>query len=471
MFSNIPLDYCAVMIEHMFVSITLQPPPSPWAHLHVPVVDPTGWGVDRIHIGLRDLERIRRQVEAATAMLVAALPENRDSVASLAREIGISTREARRRRDVAAVVAAIPNAGELLAGGVLSAEHVAALVPVIGDPAAAALAAAAVDQTPEEVVRAVRQHRLDHEHGTDTTRRQRAMRSLRFFNGPEGMIGLQGLLPPIEGATLKGMLEAILDGHWRAEHPERAPLLGAHGGDCREQRMADALLELAGIESFGATQASNNAAALQGTTAGTTPNDATNATGTAGPDHVGIAAPGRTVPTDIAERRAAGRKATTKPAKPSKPTVVIVFDIDKYQADMLGVGPVAVTEALFDLAKADLYYSFVNMHGEILKFGRARRDPTPLQRIAVIARDRTCFYPGCTLPATQCEIHHLNEWIRDRGFTDVEVLAPACDPHHGHVHLEQLVAQRERDGTVTIRQRSTGIIVTVACQKRAAVAA
>ena len=151
--------------------------------------------MDSIHGGLRDLEHIRREVDAATALLVAALPENRDSVTSLARESGVSTREARRRRDVAAVVAAIPLAGELLAGGALSAEHFAALIPMIGDAAAAAFATGAVDQSPEEVVRAVRQHRLDLEHGADTTRRQRAMRSLRFFGGPEGMIGLHGLLP------------------------------------------------------------------------------------------------------------------------------------------------------------------------------------------------------------------------------------------------------------------------------------
>ena len=163
-----------------------QSPPSPWACLSVPDIIPEGWPVSSLHSGLRDLERIRRQVDAATALLVAALPENRDSVTSLARESGVSTREARRRRDVAAVVAAIPLAGELLAGGALSAEHVAALVPIIGDPAAATLAAGALDQTPEEVVRAVRQHRLDQELGSDTIRRQRAMRSLRFFNGPEG---------------------------------------------------------------------------------------------------------------------------------------------------------------------------------------------------------------------------------------------------------------------------------------------
>ena len=46
------------------------------------------------------------------------------------------------------------------------------------------------------------------------------------------------------------------------------------------------------------------------------------------------------------------------------------------------VGP-AVVE---DLAKADLYFSFTNMRGEILKFGRARRDPTALQRLAIMAQ-------------------------------------------------------------------------------------
>ena len=408
--------------------------------------------MDSIHGGLRDLERIRRQVDAATALLVAALPENRDSVTSLARESGVSTREARRRRDVAAVVAAIPLAGELLAGGALSAEHVAALIPMIGDAAAAAFAASAVDQSPEEVVRAVRQHRLDQGHGADTSRRQRAMRSLRFLDGPEGMTGLHGLLPPIEGATLKSMLAAIVDGHWRAEHPDRAPMPGSHGRDAHEQRMADALLELAGIEAFGATDTGD----------GSGQNDAT-----ADPAHQESDAGGPEVPANELQRR---RTSNARRARAAKPTVVIVFDVDKYQADMLGVGPVPVTETLFDLARADLYYSFVNMHGEILKFGRARRDPTPLQRLAVMARDRTCFFQGCNVPATQCEIHHMDEWLRDNGFTDIDALIPACDAHHDHVHLEKLIVQRERDGSVTIRERATGIIIALTTPRRAAAA-
>ena len=94
---------------------------------------------------------------------------------------------------------------------------------------------------------------------------------------------------------------------------------------------------------------------------------------------------------------------------------MIVFDVDKYQADMLGVGPFAVTETLFDLAKADLYYSFVNMQGEILKFGRARHDPTPLQRLAVMARDRTCFFPAAASPQRDARSTTLTSGCATRG--------------------------------------------------------
>jgi len=291
------------------------------------------------------------------------------------------------------------------------------------------------------------------------------------------MVGLNGLLPSIEGATLKALVDGIMNRNWQAEHPERAGVLGGHGGDTREQRAADALLELAGIGSFEAESATSpqrdatidsddprRATNESGTDAGAEGGDADS--GEAG-DGAELRGPGQSKAVEATgpARRRPG-PASAASAKPPKPTVVIVFDIDKYQAEMLGVGPVSVTPSLFDLARADLYYSFVNMQGEVLKFGRARRDPTPLQRIAVMARDRTCFYPGCTVPAPQCEVHHLNEWLLDNGFTDVEVLVASCKAHHSHVHFEALVAQRARDGTVTVRQRATGVVVAIASPER-----
>jgi hypothetical protein len=112
-------------------------------------------------------------------------------------------------------------------------------------------------------------------------------------------------------------------------------------------------------------------------------------------------------------------------------------------------------------ALRELYYLFQNTTGEVLKMGRARHNPTPQQRLAVIARDRCCTWPGCSTPADLCGIHHFNEWLADQGQTDVEVLGLFCRPHHRHLHLENLKATRETDGTVTIRdRRSNQIILT-----------
>ena len=140
--------------------------------------------------------------------------------------------------------------------------------------------------------------------------------------------------------------------------------------------------------------------------------------------------------------------------------MVIVFDVDRYEAEILGHGPTPVTPDLFDRVKADLYYFFKNTKGEILKFGRAKRDPTAAQRLAVEMRDRHCLYPQCRAPASRCQVHHLNEWLQDHGFSDVEVLGLFCDAHHRHLHVGQLKADREADGTVTIRIRATGEIIT-----------
>ena len=78
---------------------------------------------------------------------------------------------------------------------------------------------------------------------------------------------------------------------------------------------------------------------------------------------------------------------------------------------------------------------------------------------ALEVRDRHCIYPYCRAPASRCHVHHLNEWLRDQGFTDVEVLGLFCDTHHRHLHVEDLVAQREIDGTVTIRNRASWEVI------------
>jgi hypothetical protein len=70
----------------------------------------------------------------------------------------------------------------------------------------------------------------------------------------------------------------------------------------------------------------------------------------------------------------------------------------------------------------------------LLAAGRTTRLVTPAQRKALIHRDKGCVYPGCDRPADWCDAHHLREWIRDGGSTDIDNLALVCRFHHGQLH-------------------------------------
>ncbi|MFK5691189.1 HNH endonuclease [Ornithinimicrobium sp. LYQ92] len=70
---------------------------------------------------------------------------------------------------------------------------------------------------------------------------------------------------------------------------------------------------------------------------------------------------------------------------------------------------------------------------EIVDQGRARRLVTPGQRLQLAVRDRGCTIPGCTVPATWCDAHHVVHWARV-GRSDLSNYALACPRHHTFVH-------------------------------------
>ena len=479
------------MIEHMFVSNSTatestdrRAHQTPWDDVRVETVAPVGWTTEAVEDGLRVLERIRREVEAATAALITAMPDSRDSVTALARITGTSTAEARRRRTVAAITNEFPVVAGLFRSGLLSSEHIAALAPIrayVDDVNVAAVWA--VGRPPEDLRHQVEQIRLANTAGTDPAARQHAMRRLVLSAGPEGMIAIHGLLPPREGALLESLLRTLMDANWRHEHPERAPQLGAHCGDGRDQRRLDALLQLLGILPSPLTRPAGASAPAE--PSGEQDHDLDPMSDIAGANDAHPSAAernderaqehGETGDAESLMRKADdddiaksedvhGRdsdvlRSRTVIVRSAKPAVVIVFDVDRYEAEILGHGPIPVRADLFDPLKNDLYAYYQGANGAILKFARIRRDPTLLQRLAIEIRDRHCIYPYCRAPASRCHVHHLNEWLRDRGFTDVEVLGLFCDTHHRHLHVEDLVARLETDGTVNIRNRATGEVI------------
>ena len=216
-----------------------------WDGVRIPTNDPSI--TTRVHAAaaLRQLERLRREVDAASAKVTIVLGANsRDTAAEISRATGRSNRQARRDAQTAQAIETLPAAGEALANGQVSAEHVAMLHPLLGLPGVAELLEKAATSTVDEFRDTVQRFELDARGDEDIVAKQRKRRLLRSFDAELGMLGITGLLPPVEGARLRAELEAIADRAYRTAHPERAEQRGGHDEEPLAARLADALVSL-----------------------------------------------------------------------------------------------------------------------------------------------------------------------------------------------------------------------------------
>jgi len=76
----------------------------------------------------------------------------------------------------------------------------------------------------------------------------------------------------------------------------------------------------------------------------------------------------------------------------------------------------------------------VDSRGNPLDVGREHRLFTPAQRVALAIRDGGCRWMGCDRPASYGEAHHIDEWVRDDGRTDIDRGILLCRFHHMQLH-------------------------------------
>ena len=89
----------------------------------------------------------------------------------------------------------------------------------------------------------------------------------------------------------------------------------------------------------------------------------------------------------------------------------------------------------------------LSAHGEPLDASRAQRRFSVTQEKAILARDRTCRYPGCTRGVEYSEIHHAQEW-EEGGPTIVDNAVLLCFHHHQHIHSEHIIITHHAGGFV-----------------------
>jgi len=243
-----------------------------------------------------------------------------------------------------------------------------------------------------------------------------------------------------------------------------AGTIGAQApGDTRtvEQRRGDALVDVCrrAVALGLAATTTNTASAAPGTSAASTePHGTTGTTGTTGPND-SIGTTGSTGTTDAAAGSAGSAGSVTVPWATVTPlgvkaTVLVTIGYDDLVSrtrpgTLVGgmtAGTVLGPETVRTLAcDAGIIPVVLGCAGQVLDLGVQTRAFTPAQTKALWLRDRHCTYPGCTVPATWCDAHHIRHWA-DGGPTNLSNATLLCNRHHHVVHRDRITADHTPDG-------------------------
>jgi hypothetical protein len=127
----------------------------------------------------------------------------------------------------------------------------------------------------------------------------------------------------------------------------------------------------------------------------------------------------------------------------SAPTVNVHVTLDDLQSGR-GAGwidgstePIPITTIRQLHCDGDTVTTLFGQHGEVLQHGKTHRLATRRQRRALAARDGGCVIPGCTVPPSRCQAHHVTPWVSQDylpGRTDLNNLALLCPFHHSTIH-------------------------------------
>lgn len=119
-----------------------------------------------------------------------------------------------------------------------------------------------------------------------------------------------------------------------------------------------------------------------------------------------------------------------------KTTLLMIADYDTVARELRNLRyddglPVAADRIARLAAEAKILPAIFSAEGDPLWLGRADRNASAGQRIALAARDGGCM--NCAAPAEGGEPHHI-EWFSRGGPTDVDNLALLCERCHHLVH-------------------------------------
>ncbi len=106
-----------------------------------------------------------------------------------------------------------------------------------------------------------------------------------------------------------------------------------------------------------------------------------------------------------------------------------LLGLDRKVAEVAGLGPI-LDDVIDRLDLSGRWQVTVTDRGRLVDSVVTRRRPTGEMRRRVEARDLTCVFPGCRMPASQCDLDHRQQFS-EGGLTHPDQLVALC--RHDHV--------------------------------------
>ena len=260
--------------------------------------------------------------------------------------------------------------GAAVLEGTISVDAAAAIQRGLGSTGAAALPllADAPTLTPEELFRRARDLRVELDASSVARREieQRALRYLRYSTREDGAVAGSFLFDAVDGALFVSAVEAVT-----------SPRRGGPRFVDPAQTARDAALE--------ADQRSTDQIAAD---------------------------------TVIAMVRLAVDVDPGTLFGARRPAVRLVLTADKAVIEDTGT-PVSIATIERFICDAGTVGIKFDTDGQVLNVGRTQRLFTERQRIGLAVRDGGCRFPGCDRPPSWAEAHHVKQWSRDGGNTDI----------------------------------------------------
>lgn len=385
-------------------------------------------GMDRaaLHSLVCSVSRIRAGLDALEASVVCAvdgLGDDGPRASTLLRSSSrCSQREADKRSKRAAGIEAMPKTAKALQEGLITAEHVDALVRAAEETSAEAvdnsrLVGNATKRPADLTARDARAWANRHRDEADTQsrhERQRSHRKLYIFKGDGEMVVFHGEFDAVTGAELESMVDVETNFLFQADGGRGV----AEKVRTPEQRRADAFVSLVSSGRMGGVVAEGSAPSI----------DARN-----------------------------GGSGAARPRRPSqRHQMVVVADLGAITgSDPDGrcevVGGDSIPQSVLQrlACNSELFGAVFSGPGQPLWHGRGVRMASDAQLRTLMVRDQGCVL--CGKSPRWCEAHHVVPWQGSgRGPTDIDNLVLICSHHHHLIHDHRWRLKRLEDGTWTV---------------------